>query len=42
LERNPVHPEPFDKLMAASRDSAALDSVHPEFVEGLGLNGDIQ
>jgi hypothetical protein len=40
LERNPVHPEPFDKLMAGGVEG--LDSVHPEFVEGLGLNGDIQ
>jgi hypothetical protein len=41
LERNPVHPAPFDKLMAGGVEGP-FDSVHPEFVEGLGLNGDIQ
>jgi hypothetical protein len=41
LERNPVHPEPFDKLMAGGVEGP-FDSVYPEFVEGLGLNEDIQ
>jgi hypothetical protein len=31
-------PEPFDKLMAGGVEGP-FDSVHPEFVEGLRVNG---
>jgi hypothetical protein len=33
--------QPFDKLMAGGVEGP-FDSVYPELVEGLGLNGDTQ